>query len=130
MKIHSPIGKILPFCSIAFATLVSSVLYAQQDTQQVEARVKRWISAMGSTLQELVNLLEAARGRGAGRPRRELTSLHNRKAYNMKRFLGAMSLLLSLSFPCAGKVLAQGDHYRFVMVSHIGSDPNMKRCSR
>ena len=42
----------------------------------------------------------------------------------MKRFLGALSLLLSLSF--AEAVFAQGDHYRFVMVSHIGSnDPNM-----
>src|SRR6266446_6973030 len=44
----------------------------------------------------------------------------------MKRFLGALSLLLSLCFPFAGAVSAQGDHYRFVMVSHIGSnDPNM-----
>ena len=42
----------------------------------------------------------------------------------MKRFLSALSLLLSLSF--AEAALAQGDHYRFVMVSHIGSnDPNM-----
>src|SRR5215831_9376174 len=44
----------------------------------------------------------------------------------MKRFLGALPLLLSLCFPFAGALLAQGDHYRFVMVSHIGSnDPNM-----
>ena len=44
----------------------------------------------------------------------------------MKRFLASLSLLLSLCFPFAGAVSAQGDHYRFVMVSHIGSnDPNM-----
>jgi simple sugar transport system substrate-binding protein len=44
----------------------------------------------------------------------------------MKRFLAALSLVLSLCFPFAGAVFAQGDHYRFVMVSHIGSnDPNM-----
>ena len=44
----------------------------------------------------------------------------------MKRFLAALSLLLSLSFPFAETVSAQGDQYRFVMVSHIGSnDPNM-----
>ena len=44
----------------------------------------------------------------------------------MKRFLAALSLLLSLSFPFADLVSAQGDQYRFVMVSHIGSnDPNM-----
>src|SRR6516164_8713487 len=42
----------------------------------------------------------------------------------MKRFVGALALLLSLSF--AEATFAQGDHYRFVMVSHIGSnDPNM-----
>jgi simple sugar transport system substrate-binding protein len=50
----------------------------------------------------------------------------NRKARKMKRFLAALSLLLSLSFPFADLVSAQGDQYRFVMVSHIGSnDPNM-----
>ena len=44
----------------------------------------------------------------------------------MKRFLASLSLLLSICFPFAGAVSAQGDHYRFVMVSHIGSnDPNM-----
>jgi simple sugar transport system substrate-binding protein len=45
----------------------------------------------------------------------------------MKRFFSTLSLLLSLlCFPFGGAVLAQGDHYRFVMVSHIGSnDPNM-----
>ena len=44
----------------------------------------------------------------------------------MKRFFAPLSLLLSLCFPFAGAVFAQGDHYRFVMVSHIGSnDPNM-----
>lgn len=44
----------------------------------------------------------------------------------MKRFLAALSLLLSLSFPLVDLVCAQGDNYRFVMVSHIGSnDPNM-----
>ncbi|HET9585354.1 MAG TPA: sugar ABC transporter, partial [Bradyrhizobium sp.] len=44
----------------------------------------------------------------------------------MKRFLVALSLLWSLSFPFADLVSAQGDQYRFVMVSHIGSnDPNM-----
>ena len=44
----------------------------------------------------------------------------------MKRFLASLSLLMSLCFPFAGAVSAQGDHYRFVMVSHIGSnDPNM-----
>src|SRR5215469_6122672 len=42
----------------------------------------------------------------------------------MKRFVGALALLLSFSF--AGATFAQGDNYRFVMVSHIGSnDPNM-----
>jgi simple sugar transport system substrate-binding protein len=44
----------------------------------------------------------------------------------VKRFLASLSLLMSLCFPFAGAVSAQGDHYRFVMVSHIGSnDPNM-----
>jgi simple sugar transport system substrate-binding protein len=44
----------------------------------------------------------------------------------VKRFLAALSLFLSLCFPFVGAVSAQGDHYRFVMVSHIGSnDPNM-----
>lgn len=44
----------------------------------------------------------------------------------MKRFLGVLSLLLSVCFAFPGAVLAQADHYRFVMVSHIGSnDPNM-----
>ncbi len=44
----------------------------------------------------------------------------------MKRFLATLSFLLSLSLPFAETVFAQGDQYRFVMVSHIGSnDPNM-----
>jgi simple sugar transport system substrate-binding protein len=44
----------------------------------------------------------------------------------VKPFLASLSLLLFLCFPFAGAVSAQGDHYRFVMVSHIGSnDPNM-----
>lgn len=44
----------------------------------------------------------------------------------MKRFLAGLSLALSLSFPIADPVTAQDDQYRFVMVSHIGSnDPNM-----
>ena len=44
----------------------------------------------------------------------------------MKRFLATLSLLLSLSLPFGETVCAQGDQYRFVMVSHIGSnDPNM-----
>ena len=44
----------------------------------------------------------------------------------MKRTLAALSLLLSLCFPFVGAVFGQADHYRFVMVSHIGSnDPNM-----
>ena len=43
----------------------------------------------------------------------------------MKRFLTTLSLLLSLSSPFGETVFAQ-DQYRFVMVSHIGSnDPNM-----
>ena len=44
----------------------------------------------------------------------------------MKRFLAALSLSLSLCSPFVGAVSGQADHYRFVMVSHIGSnDPNM-----
>ena len=44
----------------------------------------------------------------------------------MKRFLATLSLSLSLCFPFVGAVSGQADHYRFVMVSHIGSnDPNM-----
>ena len=44
----------------------------------------------------------------------------------MKRFLATLSFVLSLCLPFAGTVCAQGDQYRFVMVSHIGSnDPNM-----
>jgi len=44
----------------------------------------------------------------------------------MKRFLAALSLLLSLFIPLVEAVSAEGDQYRFIMVSHIGSnDPNM-----
>jgi hypothetical protein len=44
----------------------------------------------------------------------------------MKRLIATLSLLLSLSLPFGETVCAQGDQYRFVMVSHIGSnDPNM-----
>ena len=44
----------------------------------------------------------------------------------MKRLLASLSFFLSICFPFAGAALAQGDNYRFVMVSHIGSnDPNM-----
>ena len=44
----------------------------------------------------------------------------------MKGLIATLSLLLSLSLPFGETVCAQGDQYRFVMVSHIGSnDPNM-----
>ena len=44
----------------------------------------------------------------------------------MKGLIATLSLLLSLSLPFAETVCAQGDQYRFVMVSHIGAnDPNM-----
>src|SRR5262250_2034741 len=44
----------------------------------------------------------------------------------MKRFLAPFSLLLSLCLPLGETAFAQEDQYRFVMVSHIGSnDPNM-----
>jgi simple sugar transport system substrate-binding protein len=44
----------------------------------------------------------------------------------MKRLLCSLSLPLCLCFAVPGLVLAQSDNYRFVMVSHIGSnDPNM-----
>jgi simple sugar transport system substrate-binding protein len=44
----------------------------------------------------------------------------------MKRLLCSLTLLLSHCFAVIGLVSAQSDNYRFVMVSHIGSnDPNM-----
>jgi simple sugar transport system substrate-binding protein len=44
----------------------------------------------------------------------------------LKRLFGALFLAPFLCFVFTGAAFAQGDHYRFVMVSHIGSnDPNM-----
>lgn len=44
----------------------------------------------------------------------------------MKRFLATFSFLVSLCLPLGETASAQQDQYRFVMVSHIGSnDPNM-----
>src|SRR6202011_4533105 len=44
----------------------------------------------------------------------------------LKRLFCALLLSPFLCFSLVGVAFAQGDHYRFVMVSHIGSnDPNM-----
>src|SRR6266446_3165876 len=44
----------------------------------------------------------------------------------MRRLFLTLLLLLCQCFSCTTSVLAQSDHYRFLMVSHIGAnDPNM-----
>jgi len=49
--------------------------------------------------------------------------LRKSESNKMKRFFAP--LWLSLCLPFAGAVFAEGDHYRFVMVSHLGpNDPN------